>query len=168
MRATKKRTPTFLDEARGRKRARIRSSSSHVFTIPESMNLRVFLRNFILCVFQQVWSFLSIAIIPERDSLQPSKNETKKDQIILAPGRSHFGRFLGFSDFSKGSPLWNNDNKSCLNVIKFWEVSRNQKTNKFWKLPLSISCRTQKSARSSYLGPRWSGLFVKNIRWTPY
>ena len=29
----------------------------------------------------------------------------KKDQIILATGRGHFGRFLGFSDFSKGSPL---------------------------------------------------------------
>ena len=76
----------------------------------------------------------------------------------------HFGRFLKFSDFSKGSPLWNNDNKSSLNVIKFWEVSGNQKTNKFWKLQLSISCRTQKSARSSYLGPRWSNLFVKKIR----
>ena len=29
----------------------------------------------------------------------------QKDQIILATGRGHFGRFLGVSDFSKGSPL---------------------------------------------------------------
>ena len=27
-----------------------------------------------------------------------------KNQIILAPGWGHFGRFLGFSDFYKGSP----------------------------------------------------------------
>ena len=70
-----------------------------------------------------------------------------KDQIILATGRGHFGRFLGFSDFSKGSPLWNEENKSCLNDIKFCEVSGNPKTSKFWKLQLSISCGTQKSAK---------------------
>ena len=50
-------------------------------------------------------------------------------------------------DFFKRSPLWNNENKSCLNDIKFWEVSGNLKTNQFWKLQLSISCGTQKSAK---------------------
>ena len=30
------------------------------------------------------------------------KHPHQKDQIILATGRGHFGRFLGFSDFSKG------------------------------------------------------------------
>ena len=71
--------------------------------------------------------------------LQLGQFETKtiflgKDQIILVPGRGHFGRFLKFSDFS----LWNNKNKSCLNDMKFWEVSGNPKTSKFWKLQLSI------------------------------
>ena len=28
--------------------------------------------------------------------------------------------------------LWNNENKSCLNDIKFWEVSGNLKTNKLF------------------------------------
>ena len=68
-------------------------------------------------------------------------------RFILATGRGHFGRFLGFSDFSKGSPLWNDENKSCLNDIKFWEVSGNPKTSRFWKLQLSMSCGTQKSAK---------------------
>ena len=45
----------------------------------------------------------------------------RKDQIILATGRGNFGRFLGVLDFFKGSP-WNNENKSCINDIKFWEV----------------------------------------------
>ena len=30
--------------------------------------------------------------------------------------------------------IWNNENKSCLNDFKFWEVSGNLKTSKFWKL----------------------------------
>ena len=84
MRATKKRTPTLLDEARGRKRTRIRSSSSHVFTIPESMNLRIFFSKFPLLCFstrygevfywdQKCRFILYFFIITEKDSLQPSK-----------------------------------------------------------------------------------------------
>ena len=47
-----------------------------------------------------------------------------------------FGVFLvDFCGF--GSPLWNNENKSCLNDTKFWEVSGNIKLSKFWKLQLS-------------------------------
>ena len=57
-------------------------------------------------------------------------------QIILVPGLGHFDRFLGFSNWS---PLWNNENKT--------KFSGNPKTSKFWKLQLSISCGTQKSAK---------------------
>ena len=87
-----------------------------------------------------------------------------KDQIILATGRGNFGRFLGVLDFFKGSPLWNNENKSCLNDIKFWDVSGNLKTSKFWKLQLSISCGTQKSAKMPQSGAtRWSGPYLVNF-----
>ena len=59
-----------------------------------------------------------------------------------------FGAILAdFCFFWIFSPLWNKGNKSCLNYIKFWEVSGNLKTSKFWKLQLSISCGTQKSAK---------------------
>ena len=79
-----------------------------------------------------------------------------KDQIILATGQGNFGRFLGFLVFFKD--LWNNENKSCLNDIKIWEISGNLKTSKFWKLQLSISCGTQKSAKMPCL--------VANMIWS--
>ena len=62
-------------------------------------------------------------------------------------------RFLGFSDFSLWSPPWNNENRSCLNDIKFCEVSGNPKTSRFWKLQLSMSSGTQKASnvRHPYL-----------------
>jgi hypothetical protein len=44
---------------------------------------------------------------------------------------------LGFLDFPLWSPQRNNENKSCLNDIKFWEVWRKPKTSRFWKLQLS-------------------------------
>ena len=53
----------------------------------------------------------------------------------------------GFFDFSLWFPLWNNENKSCLNELKFWEVSQNPKRSKFWKCQLSILCGIQKSAK---------------------
>ena len=43
-----------------------------------------------------------------------AKQNSSKDHIILALGWSHFGRFLGFSFFSKGSPLRNNVNNKLL------------------------------------------------------
>ena len=52
-----------------------------------------------------------------------------------------------FLNFSLWSPLWNNENKSCLNELKFWEASENHKSSICWKFQLSISCRTQKSAK---------------------
>ena len=61
-------------------------------------------------------------------------------------------RFLGFSDFSLWSPTWNNENKSCLNDIKFWEVSGNSKTSKY----RNISWGTQKSAKTPHPGQYWS------------
>ena len=44
-------------------------------------------------------------------------------------------------------PPWNNENKSCLNELKFWEASKNHKSSICWKFQLSISCGTQKSAK---------------------
>ena len=81
-----------------------------------------------------------------RTELHASKLSTK-DQIILATGRGHFGRFLGFSDFSLGSTPMKQKSKSCLNDIKFWEVSGIPKTSRFWKSQLSTSSGTQKSAK---------------------
>ena len=49
-------------------------------------------------------------------------------------GWGNFGRFLGVLDFFKGSPLWNNENKSCLNDMKFWEVSGNPKNKQILKV----------------------------------
>ena len=43
--------------------------------------------------------------------------------------------------------LFSRKNKSCLNYIKFWEVSWNPKRSRFWKLQLSMSCGTQKYAK---------------------
>ena len=35
----------------------------------------------------------------------------------------------GFWIFPFGPPLLNNENKSCLNELKFWEASENHKSN---------------------------------------
>ena len=43
---------------------------------------------------------------------------TQQQTLRKAPGWGHFGIFLGFSDFSKGSPLWNKEDKSCLRETK--------------------------------------------------
>ena len=58
---------------------------------------------------------------------------------------------------------WNNENKSCLNELKFWETSKNHKSSISWKFQLSISCRTQKSAKIPHPGARWSGPFWTNL-----
>ena len=42
---------------------------------------------------------------------------------------------------------WNNENKSCLNELKFLKPSENHKLSICWKFQLSISCGTQKSAK---------------------
>ena len=38
-----------------------------------------------------------------------------------------------FDFFSFSSPLWNEENKSCLNELKFCEVSGNLKSSIYWK-----------------------------------
>ena len=92
-------------------------------------------------LYKKCISFLNVTNSAWTRGLSMWDFQHQKDKIILATHRGHFGRFLGFSDFSK------DENKSCLNDIKFWEVSRNPKTSKFWKLKLSILCGTQKSAK---------------------
>ena len=44
-------------------------------------------------------------------------------------------------------PPWKLWKKSCLNNLKFWEASGNQKRSICWKFQLSISLETQKSAK---------------------
>ena len=63
-----------------------------------------------------------------------------KKQII--PAKS-----IVFLNFSLGYPLRNNENKSCLNELKFWEASENHKSRVCWTFQLSISCGTQKSVK---------------------
>ena len=91
------------------------------------------------------------------------------DRLGHRLGRGHFARFMGFSDFSKGSPLWNEENKSCLNEIKFWEVSGNPKTSRFWKLQLSMSSGTQNASniRHPYLRILFPFIqFLKMLKWS--
>ena len=121
-------------------------------------------RNFLGFVFLQDWSFLIEiknvdVIITEKCDLKPSE----KWNII---GPDHLGRFLVFSDFSKESLLWNKENKSVLKYLKFWEVSGDEKTSKFWKLQLSISCGpcgTQKYAKIPRPGAKMIWSFCKKI-----
>ena len=63
-------------------------------------------------------------------------------------------------NFSLWSPLWNNENKSCLNELKFWEAPEIYKSSICWKFQLFISCGTQKSAKNSLLWPRWFGPLI--------
>ena len=44
-------------------------------------------------------------------------------------------------------PPWKLWKKNCLNKLKFWEASRNQKRSICWKFQVSISLGTQKSAK---------------------
>ena len=45
-------------------------------------------------------------------------------------------------------PPWKLWKKSCLNKLKFWEASQNQKRSICWKFQISISLGTQKSAKN--------------------
>ena len=65
--------------------------------------------------------------------------------------------------------LWNNENKSFLNVFKFLEVSRNPKPSKCWKFVLFISIGTQKSAKMPQTRGKviWSGPFDDYLPWFP-
>ena len=69
--------------------------------------------------------------------------------------------YCNFSAFFLWSPLGNYEKKSCLNKLKFWEASRNQKRSICWKFKLSISLVTQKSAKTPQLWARWSDPFEK-------
>ena len=69
-----------------------------------------------------------------------------------------------FLMFSLWSPLWNNENKSCLNELKFWEASENHKSSICWKFQLSISCGTQKSAKMPQTRAKMNWSFL-NWQW---
>ena len=76
-------------------------------------------------------------------------------RFILATGRGHFGRSLGFSDFSKGSPLWNDENKSCLNDFeRFQEIQKQADSESYSSL---CHVEPRNLSWSPYMWPRWSG-----------
>jgi len=73
----------------------------------------------ILTIFSlQFWKILDI---------KRTRSSWPQVGVILAD-------FWGFQIFPKGPPLWNDENKSCLNDIKFWEVSGNPKNKQILKV----------------------------------
>ena len=102
------------------------------------------------CVFQRSTYVQDVLLFVTYEGVHTNKHKGEQDFQIWMPDIWHF---LGFSDFFLWSPPWNNENKSCLNDIKFWEVSWNPKISRFWKLQLSMSSGTQKvsNARHPYL-----------------
>ena len=86
-----------------------------------------------------------------------------KGLIIVGPGvivSVPFWQISGVFRFFPLVPPWNNENKSCLNDIKFWEVSGNPKTSRFWKLQLFMSSGTQKGTKAIKPGPTMTKPFV--------
>ena len=82
----------------------------------------------------------------------------------LGPGLVQFWHIFGVLDFFKVFPLWNNENKSCLNGIKFWEVSGIPKASKFWRLCVASSnVEPRNLPRCPKPGPRWSDPFMVQI-----
>ena len=67
--------------------------------------------------------------------------------------------FGNFSAFFLWSPLGNYEKKSCLNKLKFWEASWNQKRSICWKFQLSNSLGTQKGTGAIGAAPLWSSPF---------
>ena len=70
-----------------------------------------------------------------------------------------------YGNFSAFWKLWK---KSCLNKLKFWEASRNQKRSIYRKFKLSISLGTQKSAKTPLPGakmirPFWLPIFQTGV-----
>ena len=68
---------------------------------------------------------------------------------------------LVFEVFFLWSPLGNYEKKSCLNKLKFWEASRNQKRSICWKFQLSISLGRQKSPSTIQPGQQLNKPFWK-------
>ena len=68
-----------------------------------------------------------------------------------------------FSAFFLWSPFGNYEKKSCLNKLKFWEASRNQKRSICWKFQLSISLGTQKSPSTIQAWAKLNKLFCLNV-----
>ena len=74
--------------------------------------------------------------------------------------------FIFKSDFSFSSTLisifnggFKLKNKSCLNDLKFCEISQNRKLNIFWKFNCLSHEEPRNLPRSPKLGVRWFGLF---------
>ena len=71
--------------------------------------------------------------------------------------------FGNFSAFFLWSPLGNYEKKSCLNKLKFWEASRNQKRSICWKFQLSNSLGTQKGTGAIGAGPTMIKPFMQGV-----
>ena len=80
------------------------------------------------------------------------------------PRKSTFQRIFYF--FLLWSPLWNEENKSCLNELKFCEVSEIPKSRICWKFHLSISWGIKKSPSTIQAGTKLNKPFWKlSISW---
>ena len=76
--------------------------------------------------------------------------------------------FGNFSAFFLWSPLGNYEKKSCLNKLKFWEASQNQKRSICWKFQLSISLGRQKSPSTIQAGAKLNKPFCLFSRKLPF
>ena len=71
--------------------------------------------------------------------------------------------YIGFWGFFQ-RVLWNNENKSCLNVLKFLKFHEFlNKPSKFWKCQLSISCWTLKYTRISKTHEQGDLVLCRNV-----
>ena len=71
-----------------------------------------------------------------------------------------FGNFSAFFSIFPLVPPWKLWKKSCLNKLKFWEASRNEKRSICWKFQLSNSLGTQKGTGAIGAGPTMIKPFV--------
>ena len=73
---------------------------------------------------------------------------------------AYLENFFWFFSIFPLVPPWKLWKKSCLNKLKFWEASRNQKRSICWKFQLSISLGTQKGTGAIGAGPTMIKPFV--------
>ena len=90
------------------------------------------------------WNYLTFSCCKQLQNLLKSWSQ-KLYKCIFVLLEAAVRSMLFFSTFFLRFPLGNYDKKSCLNKLKFWEASRNQKRSRCWKFQVSISLGTQKS-----------------------
>ena len=84
-------------------------------------------------------------------------HERTRPSWPLPVGRGHFGRFLGFSDFSKGFPFEIMKIKVVSMISNF---ERKSKKKQILKVTALYAMWNPDLPRSPYLWPRWSDPFM--------